>query len=386
MNNLKYWYIDDENGSPERATVSRFKHHNVNVELFNLEHSRDFGTLKSEIIKLSKEECFGGLILDLRLDGNGDYPTSFNATALAQELRSVSGRGETLLYPIVLTSSMANIKETYNNDKTSHDLFDYKIYKTSEDWAKKSLKLNALAKGYKTINSTFSKNEKIKKPHLKSLDDKLEAILDKKSSEINNDKLKDKLLGLVEQEDKHLITHFIIKEMFHFTNPFLSKRVLFAKLGLYFDDIPLSDRDKIYEFLDSAKYTGIFSTGWDRWWNQDFENIIQEAFGIRFGLIPATQRVNILNEHLNIELKAAENIQYTFSNIYSTVCEATKRPIDHLEGFKVKTSHDYLPWQTPKYMSLYAILERINRDKVTPHFSEKSRIDEEKLVLKEINN
>lgn len=383
MDNLKYWYIDDENGTPEEITIRTLNSHGVNIELFNLKNSRDFGTLKSKIIELTKEENFGGLLLDLRLDGTGDYYTSFNATALAQELRSVSARGETSLYPIVLTSSMAKIKETYNNDKTSHDLFDYKMYKSSDDWSKKSLKLNSLSDGYKIINSSFSKLPKNQGSSLEYLDGKLKVLLNKKSSEINNTRLNDKLLDLVNQEDKHLIVHFIIKELFHFTIPLINKRILFAKLGLYFDEISIPDREKIYKFLEGAKYTGIFSTGWDRWWNQDIDSLIQETFSINFGLIPATQRVNLLNEYLQINLNPSENIPYTFSNIYSTICEATKRPIDHLEGFKVTTSHDYLPWQTPKYMSLYAILERINRDKVTPHFSESNRIDEEKLALKE---
>lgn len=372
MSNLKYWYIDDENGFPEETTVRMFQHHEVNVELFSLKDRRDFGTLKKDIIKLTKEEDFGGLILDLYLDGAGDYSTEFNATALAQELRSIAARGDTPIYPIVLTSSVAKMKETYNNDKTSHDLFDYKIYKNSENWDKRGLKLNSLAEEYKAINVLIS--SKGKADSLNNLNSFIESLFDRKVDDIRNTRLREKLLELASQNDKHFIANFIIKQMFHFSNPLINKRILFAKLGLFYDEVSLPDRIEIYELFKGAKYSGVFSKGWERWWEDDISEIIKEQFNLKFGFIPASKRVEALNNKLNTNLVSANVIEHCFSDEYSVICEATKRPLDHLEGFKIQVSHDYLPWQTYKYMSLYEVLNRSSRSTIKPHPSELDRI------------
>lgn len=376
MNNLKYWYIDDENGMPEQSTVRMLNSHNVEVEKFNLKDSTDFGILKNQILSLSKEKNFGGLILDLRLDGNGDHPTAFNATALAQELRSVSARGETPIYPIILTSTDEKIKETYNNDKTSHDLFDYKIYKSSENWIKRSVKLNALAEGYRTIEQVFSKKQNTGTESLKLLSERLEGILNKKAEEIDNSRLKEKLLEIMAQKDMHFVAHFIIKQMFHFTSPLLNKRILFAKLGLCFDDVIVADREKVFEFFKEAKYSGVFSMGWERWWEEDINKIIKDTLNSNFSFISANKRVEVLNSELGTSLIAAEKLEHSFSDEYSSICEATKRPLDHLEGFKIVTSHDYLPWQTPKYLSLFAIINRIKRKEIKPHPCEQDKINQ----------
>jgi hypothetical protein len=53
-----------------------------------------------------------------------------------------------------------------------------------------------------------------------------------------------------------------------------------------------------------------------------------------------------------------------------------------LEGFKVKLSHELKAWQESKYISLYAILERLGADKgIEPHYSEIERIEEYKRNL-----
>lgn len=379
MSNLKYWYIDDENGPPEKTTVRMFKHHKVNVELFNLKDKRDFGALKKEIINLSKEEDFGGLILDLYLDGNGDYSTEFNATALAQELRSIASRGDTSIYPIVLTSSISKIKETYNNDKTSHDLFDYKIYKNSENWEKRGLKLNSLAEDYRAINIIMSKKDK--KDSLMNLNSIIQNLFDKKIENINNTRFREKILELVSQEDKHYIAHFIIKQMFHFNSPLLNKRILFAKLGLFYDEIASDSKIEIYELFKDAKYSGVFSTGWERWWEEDVDKIIKEKFNLKFSFISAGERVKALNSKLSNKVVSSSIIEHCFSDEYSVICEATKRPLDHLEGFKIQVSHDYLPWQTHKYMSLYAVLDRRDRETIKPHPSELDKIRQIKKTL-----
>lgn len=372
MSNLKYWYIDDEEGSPEATTIRTLNSTGIEAEQLSLKNFRDFGDLKNRIIDLIKED-FGGLILDLRLDGQGDYPTAFNATALAQELRSVSSMKITSIYPIILTSTEEKIKETYNTDKSSHDLFDYKMHKSSENWEKRSKKLISLANGYKIIDNTSFNGV--------CSDSKLYKLLGKKLSDIRDTRVVEKLVELMDQSDKHHFINFIIKQFFHFTGPLVNKRILFARLGLYIDDLSDDNITSILDLFLDAKYTGVFAEGWDRWWEVDIETVLKESFQTNFSFISAEDRVNILNEKLGLNLKPFEGLKFNSSTEYSTICEATKKPIDHLEGFRVKTSHDYLPWQSYKYLSLFAFLERERADEIRPHPLE---IDKIKSVREEL--
>lgn len=372
MSNLKYWYIDDEEGSPEATTIRTLNSTGVEAEQLSLKNIRDFGDLKNRIIDLTKED-FGGLILDLRLDGQGDYPTAFNATALAQELRSVSSMKITSIYPIILTSTEEKIKETYNTDKSSHDLFDYKMHKSSENWEKRSKKLISLANGYKIIDNTPFNGV--------SSDSKLYNLLGKKLPDIRDTRVVEKLVELMDQSDKHHFINFIIKQFFHFTGPLVNKRILFARLGLYIDDLSHDNITAILDLFLDAKYTGVFAEGWDRWWEVDIETVLKESFQTNFSFISAEDRVNILNDKLGLNLKPFEGLKFNSSTEYSTICEATKKPIDHLEGFRVKTSHDYLPWQIYKYLSLFAFLERERADEIRPHPLE---IDKIKSVREEL--
>ena len=53
-----------------------------------------------------------------------------------------------------------------------------------------------------------------------------------------------------------------------------------------------------------------------------------------------------------------------------------------MEGIKVRLSHELKAWQEPKYISLYAILERLGAEKgIEPHFSEIERINDLKNNL-----
>ena len=358
MSNLKYWYIDDEEGIPEKTTIRTLEAHGVEAEQFSLRDYQEFGSLKKAIIELIDDD-FGGLILDLRLDGQGHYPTAFNATALAQELRSVASMGDTRIYPIVLTSTEEKIKETYNSDKSSHDLFDYKMHKSSEKWEKRSKKLISLAKDYRKINNTVFDSS--------SAESKLYELLGKEISNIQDIRIIEKLIGLIDEGDKHYFANFIIKQFFHFTHPLVSKRVLFARLGLFIDDLAVDEINSILELFEDAKYTGVFSEGWDRWWQVDIDTVIKEKCQTNFSFISAEDRVSIINNKLNLNLKPFDGLKYNYSTEYSTICEATKKPIDHLEGFRISTSHDFQSWQMYKYVSLYAYLERIRISEIKPH-------------------
>jgi hypothetical protein len=341
----KYIYIDDENGPSEVSTLNGFNDLKlIEVERFPLADFKEFGQLKLELASRAKNVAYNGLILDLRLDGTGEDRTEFNATSLAQELRSVAARGEIPTFPIVLCSTEEKIKDTYSSDKTSHDLFDYKISKSNPkpDWQKLSQKLFSLANGYKWLNGT--------KPNL----EQVFGITD--TSKLDQRILEDTYSFSTEYDS----AHFVIKNFFHQRNPLINEKVLAARLGIDLVATPVEDWNKLLDGLfKGAKYSGLFSDGWQRWWTDTIVSIFAEISGERLSFLNAADRVKILREKSGIEsLIDAKPIKFCNSTEFWSICEGFKVPIDPLEAFKISTSFGLKPWQESKYISLLAILER----------------------------
>lgn len=370
MTKPKYLYIDDENGASEVSTLHGFNDLKlIEVERFPLADFKEFGSLKLELLNRSKNNEFDGLIIDLRLDGTGEDRTEFNATALTQELRSIAARNEINTFPIVLCSTEEKIKHTYNSDKTSHDLFDYKISKSnpSPNWGKLSIKLRSLAEGYKWLNEGIRPlGDLFGLSDIKSIDEKI----------IENTATFSALYDSA---------HFVIKNFFHQTSPLVNEKILAARLGVDLKATPTESWQKIKDDLfKEAVYTGIFSDGWSRWWSDKIINIFNSFNGENLPFLKASERVETLKRVSGIDsIVAATPIKFCSSSEFWTICEGFKVPIDPLEAFKVLVSVDLKPWQESKYLSLLAILEREGyTDRgLRPHPSELERISYTKELL-----
>lgn len=315
-----YLYIDDENGSSETSTLNGFNDLGmIQVERFALSEFKDFGKLKLELIKSANENVYDGLIFDLRLDGTGADRTEFNATAITQELRSVSARNEMKSFPIVLCSTEDKIKQTYNSDKTSHDLFDYQISKSNAapKWAKISSKLLSLAKDYKWLQEAKRENAEILGlSDLKMIDERIVERIECLSTTYD-------------------YTSFIVNNFFHQTNPLINEKILAARLGIDLEQTPDSTWKKIqYEILSESKYEGIFSSGWNRWWADKLVDWFFSKSGERLAFINAEKRVEILKEITGYgDIVAAKPLSFCNSSEFWTICEAYRVPIDPLEAF-----------------------------------------------------
>lgn len=364
MSKPRYLYIDDENGNSEISTLNGFNDTKiVAVERFNLSAFRDFGKLKIELERASKNNEFDGLIIDLRLDGAGEDRTDFNATAITSQLRSSAASLDIRSFPIVLCSTEEKIKQTYDSDRTSHDLFDYKLSKSNPepDWIKISTKLKSLADGYNWIQA--AKREPAE-------------IIGISKLEVIDERITQKLFGFSVTYD---FTHFVIKNFFHQTNPLISERILAARLGVDLVKTP----PKVWEslslsILDTVRYKGLFAEGWKRWWANDLVDWFKSISGENLAFLNAKSRIDILSKALGLEgLAIAEPIKFCASSEFWSICEGYKVPIDPLEGFKIHTTADLKPWQESKVISLLAILERegfVDRG-IKPHLSELERIE-----------
>lgn len=372
MTKAKYLYIDDENDSSIQSIVNGFNDIKIiDVEYFPLSEFKEFGKLRNELIERRKKKLYDGIIIDLRLDGDGPDRVDFNATSITQELRSITARGDIPSFPIVLCSTEPKIRETYDNDKSSHDLFDYKFEKSmTPDFKKFSIKIAALANGYNWLNSQ------------KSFD--IQLIFANKDINSLDPRIFERFIEAESKNVVHDFAHFAIKQLFHNTNPLLKDKMVAARLGIDIDKSGENWIKLINGVFSDAKYKGLFSDGWDRWWADSIVNVFKTLTDSKLSFLNAEERVSLLMEKTGISgLVAAKPLPHCNSSEFWTICEGHKKPLDPLEGFKIFASSELKPWQESKYLSFDAIIERLGVEKgLRPHKSELNRIEVLKSTLK----
>lgn len=368
MSRPKYIYIDDEIDGSIKSLISGFNDTGlIEVHQLLIKKRLSFSDLESKIKQKLTTEAYDGLLIDLRLDGGGPNDLEYSAISISSELRAICARRELKSFPIVLCSTLEKIIETYKSDKTSHDLFDYTFRKSEgPDYERFSRKLKALAEGYKTLSfAANSLNQIFQREDLKNLDQRIFERF------YNQD--------IIVPYD---FAHFTVKTLFHCTNPLIKETVLAARLGVNIQASGAYWTELLSKFED-CKFNGLFSAGWNRWWADLLNKKLKSISEKNFSFLKAEERVAILKEAFTVDgIVAAEPVKFNKSSEFWTICEATKCPIDPLEGFKVKLSHELKSWQEPKYISIYAALERIGADKgIEPHYSEQERIEEQKRNL-----
>jgi len=364
----KYIYVDDENDESIDSLINGFNDTGlVEVHQLSINRGMNFSELEGLIKNKIIEENYDGLLIDLRLDGEGPNQLEYSAISISAELRAISARKEIPSFPIVLCSTLPKIKETYKSDKTSHDLFDYTFRKSENpDYKRFSRKLKALAVGYKELSfDANSLNQIFQREDLKNLDQRIFERF------YNQD--------IIVPYD---FAHFTVKTLFHSTIPLIKETILAARLGVNVSASGDSWIQLLSKFED-CMFNGLFSSGWNRWWADLLSIKLKSISGKNFSFLKAEERVAILKEAFGIDgIIAAEPLKLNNSSEFWTICEATKCPLDPMEGIKVKLSHELKAWQEPKYISLYAVLERIGFDKgLEPHFSEIERINDLKNSL-----
>jgi hypothetical protein len=361
-----FLYIDDENDDSVKAIIDGFMDvQQINIELFPIEANRNFDAIK----KLLSELKYDGLIIDLKLDGDGPNRVNFRAPTLAQDIRTLNSSGDLKnSVPLILCSTEQKMRATYDSDKTSHDLFDYKFLKGSEpNWPKFSSKLLSLANGYKWLN------------------EKKRSIIDVLGREdltkIDN-RITDKFWG--DNWHPNEITYFVIKDLFHHPGPLIKESVLASRLGIDINASGESWKSLLESFFKGTQFNGLFHEGWSRWWADQVITTFRDlSAGKRLSTLNSDQRVEILQKVTGIGgLKAAAPIQYCNSRNFWTICEGYKTPLDPLEGFRVFETTDIKPWQENKFLSFNAIVSREFESKgLRPHPSENERIQSLKESL-----
>lgn len=353
MAKYKFLYLDDESDSSTAAIADGLKIKDI-IDVVPEEPK----IFKDEIADLKNRlKDFDGLILDLRLDGK-KLDIAYNAPAIAQELRMIAAEGGIKPIPIILCSTDAKMRATYEVEKICHEHFDYKFTKQdSPPWEKFARKLAALAKGYQYISDVnFDIAKILKREDLLSLDPRVLETFN----------------GIEKPLPIYDYASFVIKDLFHQPGVLIKEKLLAARLGV---DISKSDdwQNLSQVFFSKSFYSGAFSDGWQRWWSDIVINIFKEASnGKRLSMLNAADRVKVLIEISGLKnLVAATPLEYNKSTNFWTVCEFYKTPLDPLEGFKIHTTIQPKTWQEDRYISFLAAA---NKKGPKPHSSELNRI------------
>jgi hypothetical protein len=403
MGKPKYLYIDDEESFLVESIANGFRDTGLidmdcsilkdlkAKELLNFEELKktiidlkakellNFEELKKTIIDLKAKELLNfeelkktiitqkpdGLLIDLRLNGGGPNELNFSATTLAQDLRTMFASGELNAFPLILCSTTKNISSIYKKDKTSHDLFDDIFEKDSNiGYGKKSKELLSLSEGYKKINEEqpIELGKILDREDWFNLDGRIfEMVLDENEREV---------IGKTSD-----IAQLIIKDLFAHPGVLINEKIVAARLGV---DIESSESgwQKIKDdFLPEAKFSGVFSDGWARWWADKVAKKFVELTGEKLHHLNAKQRVELLDKVGFNGLKAAEPLEFCKSTEFWAICEAYEKPLDTLEGFRIYETIGLKPWQESRYMSFKAVCEREGLDRdIKPHPSELERI------------
>jgi hypothetical protein len=345
---VRFLYIDDDKIQDAKDKVQGFEQEGH----LKIDPKQHRGTWEGQLEFIKENEtAMDGLILDLRLD---DLPNEkgecadFRGTSLAQEIRTRQKETGLKNFPIVLFSANDKLKKSLEN--SGKDLFDICIDKSkvnADSFDIYTPRFISLAEGYKFL----SENKDV----AKILNIDISVIDERFVSELSQ------LLS----NPTHIISQFIIYELIEKQGLLISEQILVARLGI---DIEHSqDWDKVKNSLSSAKYSGVFSEGWQRWWmplvEKWWNDTVQEKTYLR--ATPATNRVDFIKNALQLDnLQVAQKIEKADSEEFWTVCKGYNKPLDPVDGLIIEGQEKLYPWQEPEYVSIDAALKSKNKDTV----------------------
>jgi hypothetical protein len=335
---FKLLYIEDQHAESRAQDLM-----NSGFEVVTYDPSSDIRDVLAQI-----SDDTSALVLDYRLTA-GEKNACFDAPTIAQTLRSkhshdANKRPE---MPIVLMSNESVITDYYN-DFTSQDLFDFTLTKKEfiEAQTRFAVKLNAFINGYKRIkNSGFD--------ILQVLGiGSDEALLVHPNIKIKATKF-----------DHHVFEYsrLVFEQIIRSIGPLVGEDILSARLGVSKES---AGWPQLLETLTNAKYKGILSDAYSRWWMtkvNDWWSIFIKA-EVPLRRLDAEERVELLTKRLGLDLIPLQKTEYSQSSNFWTICKLSNQPIDPFDGIELYKK-DPLPWQEKEYLSIDTAMNHIDKFK-----------------------
>lgn len=332
----KFLYIDDNPPSLSEGIISYLN----SVDEINvvLSEAKPWG----EEIDILKSEEYDGLLLDWKL---GDV-VKYDAEALASQIRTlISQNALQKDFPILLCSATKNFKSIFAHDQLSHKLF-LSIHTKDEianNASQIAIEMSDLAEAFKQIQSNnFKKESLLLAPEKIWIDMRLQG----------------ELSSLVENKIPHNLVQFLLLEVINKPGPLIDEFILAARLGI---DIKKSEdwNNLLDQHLSGFKYRGILSNGWKRWWAEGLEQWWESEISTSsLRSKSAKQRVKLLIEKMGLKnLSHAEKDKFCLGSEFWTICVATNRPLDTVDGLRIIPKTPMLPWQEEQFISPHGLLD-----------------------------
>lgn len=352
-------YIDDDKLKEAKEKVQGFEQ--LGLKILTNQHK---GTWENQLKFIKENESnLDGLILDLRLD---DYQNEegeradFRGTSLAQEIRTRQKEGEFKPFPIILFSGNDKLEQSL--EQSGKDLFDICIDKGQINMNSYDIftpQLLALADGYKAISTSKLNLSDILKVNMEIVDERF-------ISQLND----------LNTSPAHVIAGFIINELIEKQGILIDEYILAARLGI--DKNRSTDWKKVLESLSPAKYSGVFSNGWNRWWMYQVDEWWKSVINAESYLRSTSSKKRVEKIKLKLGLNnifPAERIAKADSDEYWTVCLGYNQPLDPVDGLMIDGQENLYPWQDVQYVSVDAALMRKNGS----NWKKVARLEEDRL-------
>lgn len=302
------------------------------LEMLVLRPDRSFVDIADEIYHCKPDI----LALDFRLDEIlfENSPNRYKAGPLAQLLRDHATDSPTDDIPIVLVSHEQKVRDFYNPDLTSHDLFDCIYEKENLGTPFFKSEILSLILGYKKIINCFKSGSRLL--DLLCLDSADSVRLHYQH-----------ILNISEFKAPHQISRYVHKNIIRRNGPLLDEPSLFAALGIAPDSTGTASL-KAFLAENGIRYQGVFSEGWERWWEYRLVELGVKIAGVAFADLTGEERVAALNSVCASNLRPAKS-RWTNSSesFFAFACASCLMPteIDFSVEAYDPIPYDFMPKQ-----------------------------------------
>jgi hypothetical protein len=149
----------------------------------------------------------------------------------------------------------------------------------------------------------------------------------------------------------HDLALFVVKRLLGVPGPLIDEGILAARLGV---DSSSNGWHHVREAIDVvARYRGVFSRAWPRWWAAGVEQWWDET--VREPNLSAATRVRLLTERVPCDGLSAARGDNGAQDTFWTVCAVTGVPLDPVDGVLLQAEHAQ-EWHDGVYASLPAVL------------------------------
>lgn len=342
---FNFIYIDDSN---EAIAATR----GFSQDRLSVSSEKPLDILEDQINRI-KEQKIDGLILDLRLDdyeNDNNKKVQFRGTTLAQEIRTRQKEGGIDQFPIFLFSGNDNIDKSLNS--TTSGIFDLCIEKESIDadkYEEYQKYFIAIAKAYKNRIHNSNVND------IMNLEDDGSSRIDSFISDFN--------IVIKQSHTTSSLVKFIINEILNRDCVLISEKLLACRLGIDIEKTPEAWAS-LKEQLSSAKYNGVLSDGWERWWMHKVEiwwtSLIEDIDDLQY--LSANRKIDIISKKTGIAgIYTPDNIQKCTHRDFWTLCAGLNRPLSILDGIVIANQDNLYSWQDVRYVSIECALTGKNK-------------------------